>query len=293
MTPFWYDMSQLWVGTFFYGIYLVLFCICIYILWNRRNRAGNTVLLVTAISLFVLCTAQSIINLVLGAADIDNINIPYDHLVLANTLIYVTNNVIADALVIYRCYSIWNRNKYVVILPIILLIVTSVYAWDIRLPLSPFFALSLATNVLVTSLSAGRIWWISRRSRAYLNTEVRKRYITSISVLVESGMIYPLSVLAYLILGAIPDASIVQEPLFQMIAQIVGIVPTLIIVRVALGLSIQDGDATASAEEAKLSGSRNRPSKPMHQVVGHDSSSYMLYNHKGLPSIPYDGSQAV
>ncbi|KAJ7327434.1 hypothetical protein DFH08DRAFT_967877 [Mycena albidolilacea] len=77
---FWYDISQLWTGTFFYGIYLVLFCICICILLNRP-RPGNTFYLVTAIALFTLSTAQAVLNLVLA------------------NLIYGVNNIIADALV--------------------------------------------------------------------------------------------------------------------------------------------------------------------------------------------------
>ncbi|KAF9450830.1 hypothetical protein P691DRAFT_788362 [Macrolepiota fuliginosa MF-IS2] len=48
--------------------------------------------------------------------------------------LYVTNNIIADCLVIYRCYMIWGRDKRVIALPVIVLLATS-----------------------------GRIWWISRK----------------------------------------------------------------------------------------------------------------------------------
>jgi hypothetical protein len=47
--------------------------------------------LVTAIALFTLSTVQAVINLVLGAADIDDIDIPYDQLVDATTIIYGVN----------------------------------------------------------------------------------------------------------------------------------------------------------------------------------------------------------
>jgi hypothetical protein len=52
---------------------------------------ANTILLVTAIVLFTLSTVQAIINIILGAADIDNIDIPYDQLFLAMGMIYVAN----------------------------------------------------------------------------------------------------------------------------------------------------------------------------------------------------------
>jgi hypothetical protein len=259
MDDFWYDVSQLWVGTFFYGIYLVLFCICIYILLHRRRNLGNTVFLVTAIALFTIATAQTVINLVLGASDIDDVYVPYENLSIADMTLYVVNNVIADGLVIYRCYSVWNRNIYVIVVPIILLVISSVFGWDILLPLEPFFALSLATNVVVTTLTAGRIWWICRQARTYLKTDVQRQYISSISILVESGVIYSVSVLIYLILGAIPSASIVQEPVMEMLAQVVGIVPTLIIVRVGLGVSVQSVEA--SVKSATNLSEKDRPHK--------------------------------
>jgi hypothetical protein len=244
MDDFWYDISQLWVGTFFYGIYCVLFCICIYILLHRPRNLGNTVLLVTAIVLFSISTTQTVINIVLGANDIDGVDVPYDALSLADMTLYVINNVIADGLVIYRCYSVWNHNVYVIIVPMILLVISSVFGWDTQLPLEPFFALSLATNVLVTTLTAGRIWWICRKARSQLRTDVQRRSVSSISIVIESGVIYSVSVLIYLILGAIPSTVIVQDPVIEMLAQMVGIVPTLIIVRVGLGVQVQSVEAS-------------------------------------------------
>ncbi|KAJ7772832.1 hypothetical protein DFH07DRAFT_145571 [Mycena maculata] len=251
MTEFWYQISHLWIGTFFYGIYLVLFCICIYILLHRPRNLSNTVLLVTAIALFTLSTIQTIMNIILGAANIDGIDIPYDKVFLADNMIYVVNNIIADGLVIWRCYVIWNHNIYVVALPIVLLIITSIFGWDLDLPLPTFFAMSLATNVLVTSLTAGRIWWICRQARTHLDTDLQKRNVSSISIVVESGVIYSASVGLYLILGAIPSAQEMQGPIVEMLAQVVGIVPTLIIVRVGLGVSIQSIEGTVSTAETR------------------------------------------
>jgi len=283
MDDFWYDISQLWVGTFFYGIYLVLFCICIYVLLHRPHNLGNTVLLVTAIALFTLSTVQAIINLVLGAADIDNIDIPYEHLVNVTTVVYGINNIIADGLVIYRCYSVWNKNIYIVIPPILLLIPTSVFGIGFLLPSSntTFFALSLVTNVIVTALTAGRIWWIHRKARAYLEPAMQQRYTSAISILVESGVIYSATVLAYLIIGAIPSVNIVQEPIFQMLTQVLGIAPTLIIVRVGLGVSVQSVESAVRTAVA-TSDSEGRP----RHILGIPANSSDL--EKEIPAPPMD-----
>ncbi|KAJ7213045.1 hypothetical protein GGX14DRAFT_446149 [Mycena pura] len=252
---FWFDISMLWVGTFFYGIYLILFCLCIYILLHRPHNLGNIVLLVTAIVLFTFSTVQTVINLVLGASDIDNIDIPYHQIFLANAEIFTFNNVVADGLLIYRCYSIWNKNIYVVLVPIIMLIITSILGWDILLPFTPFFALTLATNVIVTVLTAGRIWWLCRKAQNYLQTDLQRRYLSAISILVESGVAYSAAVLAYLIFGAFESTNIMQEPIWEALAQLVGIVPTLIIVRVGMGVSVQSFEPTAKAATSALTAS--------------------------------------
>ncbi|KAJ7031274.1 hypothetical protein C8F04DRAFT_1111439 [Mycena alexandri] len=288
MTDFWYLISHLWIGTFFYGIYLVLFCICIYILLHRPHNRANNVLLVTAVALFTLSTIQTVLNIVLGASDIDGINIPYDNILLAKSMLYAVNNVIADGLVIYRCYVIWSYNIYVIIVPIVMLVVTSVFAFDLQLPLAPFFVTTLATNLFVTALTAGRIWWICRQASGHLKAGGDKRSATSISIIVESGAIYSLAVLMYLVLGAIPSTVVAQQPSVEMLTQVVGIVPTLVIVRVGLGLSVQNvhssiASATVLDSEASM---RN------HHVLGSVGAirSGRFDPEKGLPPIASQSS---
>jgi hypothetical protein len=47
--------------------------------------------LITAIALFTLSTVQAVINLILGAAEIDDIDIPYHDLNKAAAIIYGVN----------------------------------------------------------------------------------------------------------------------------------------------------------------------------------------------------------
>ncbi|KAF7350817.1 hypothetical protein MSAN_01643400 [Mycena sanguinolenta] len=255
MDDFWYDISALWVGTFLYGIYLVLFCICIYILLNRPRNLGNTIFLVTAIVLFILATVQVVITLVMGAGEIDYLDIPFHQLGDATDVLYTVNNFIADGLVIYRCYAVWGNNVLVTVLPILMLIASTalgvVESFDFNLALYPFFAVSLVTNVLVTMLTAGRIWWISRHSRAYLKTAEQRRYVSAIAILVESGMLYSATVLAYLIVISIPRVSILSEPIYQMQVQIMGIAPTLIIVRAGLAVKGEESKPTSDAASSQ------------------------------------------
>lgn len=248
MTELWYLISHMWIGTFFYGIYLVLFCICIYILLHRPRNVANIILIITAVTLFTLSTMETIFNIILGAGDVDGVlsDDMYGQILFAYNMTFVTNNAVADTLFIYRCFIIWNRNIYVVTLPIITLVVTIVFGVDQSLPLTPFYIITLGNNVLVTGLTAGRIWWIGRQARVHLNPAMQKRYVSSIAIIVESGVIYSAAILTFLILGVIPFTYPAADPTVDMLAQIVGIVPTLIIVRVGLEVSVQSTQSNSS-----------------------------------------------
>ncbi|KAJ6477047.1 hypothetical protein C8R45DRAFT_1158313 [Mycena sanguinolenta] len=149
------------VGTFFYGIYLVLFCICIYILMKRPRDLANAILLLTAIALFTSATVQIIFNVIVNASGFGALDIPpesIDRVIDGASVMYILSNLVADGLVIYRCYVLWSNNTLVIILPILMLIASTVLGLGSRLGLPAlssvvFFAVSLATNVLVTALT--------------------------------------------------------------------------------------------------------------------------------------------
>ncbi|EEB94203.1 hypothetical protein MPER_07024, partial [Moniliophthora perniciosa FA553] len=111
------------------------------------------------------------------------------------------------------------------------------------------FALSMATNIIVTSLIAGRIWYIGLRTSKNLGRQHGVKYSRALVIIVESGALYSVSLFILLILYSIDnDAQII---LFNWTSQIVGIAPTLIIVRVGLGLSAQDNLATVATSRLR------------------------------------------
>ncbi|KAJ7744645.1 hypothetical protein B0H16DRAFT_1857432, partial [Mycena metata] len=86
-----------------------------------------------------------------------------------------------------------------------------------------------------------------------LGVQRRPRCAATLAIMchrIDSGALYSVSVLTYLIVDAIPAVAILTEPLFQMLAQVMGIAPTLIIVRVA-GLAFEG--------PADSKGRRSRP----------------------------------
>ncbi|KAJ7040871.1 hypothetical protein C8F04DRAFT_1253373 [Mycena alexandri] len=246
---FWFDIACLWVGTLFYGIYLVLFCICIYILLHRPRNAANGILLGTAILLFALSTIQAVLNLLLGSIEILHLGdkFPADSIGSADDMLYVANNIVADSLLIYRCWVVWNRNIFVTIPGLTGLVILIVFSADQQIPLSAYYAMTLATNVVLSVLTAGRIWWIGRQSRLAQTSKssAQSPYASTISIILESGIIYSVFVVVRIAVDDLQPENVVFF-VTEMLRQIVGIVPTLIIVRVGLGMSVESSSSTAS-----------------------------------------------
>ncbi|KAF9479542.1 hypothetical protein BDN70DRAFT_688951 [Pholiota conissans] len=232
---------------FLYGIYSTLFAICIRVLLKNK-RTTQRILLACAMIMFSLATVDVVLELsFLFWFVVKNDTIPDPDLHF-KFLIYITSNVIADSLVIYRCHAVWNRSKRVIILPCFLLICGSACGYGFiavskeeyrfRKLLVAFLFTTVTLNLLVTVLMAGRIWWIARKARSILGPGLSSKYNTMIGIIVESGVIYSI----YVVLDVVFPDLILDAGL----AQVVGIVPTLIIVQIGLGRNATDVDTSAS-----------------------------------------------
>ncbi|KAF9500222.1 hypothetical protein BDN71DRAFT_1440820 [Pleurotus eryngii] len=260
------SLVALWVGTLLYGVYLVLFGICLYI-FRGRKQSQNIVLVVTAFIMFALSTAHIIMTFLstfYAVLDPEKGLAP-DHFALAAGYIYITNNIVADGIIVYRCYIVWGSKKRIVILPCILLLATAVLGYTFRITIQ-LVALSLVTSIVTTSLTAGRIMWISYQTKKHLGKQFAERYNMAFQVVVESGLMYSISLIIFLVVynnGPGSDGGpskiypgqtqpITTFPYFfpasyiiyVALAQIMGIVSTLIIVRVGLGVSAGDHGET-------------------------------------------------
>ncbi|KAJ3719121.1 hypothetical protein DFJ43DRAFT_744983 [Lentinula guzmanii] len=93
----------------------------------------------------------------------------YDYAVLG---IYVFSNVLADALLLYRCYIIWEKDLRVVLLPllgylcnIVFGILGLTYNTDL---VFDFWILAVVENVVLAALITGKIWYIRREAGGFL-----------------------------------------------------------------------------------------------------------------------------
>ncbi|TFK96167.1 hypothetical protein BDV98DRAFT_597846 [Pterulicium gracile] len=254
----------LWIQTLIYGSYVVLFFGCMYILLFRRPVSCPKITPSFVLALFMLSTAHVIINLFKGVKAFTvvvdpniifaDFSAPID---LAKESVYITAAALADTLLIFRCYMVWGHNWRVAIVPVMLLLLstgagyTSVYqfstledrdgaqyAENLKKWFMVLYSVMLANNILSTTLIASRIWWRSRQSGSALGWRHQAKYNWIIAIVIESGAIYSFSLLIYLVLYTIESQA--QKLILDSLCQIASIMPTLIIVRIGLGMGPHD-----------------------------------------------------
>ncbi|KAJ6571272.1 hypothetical protein B0H19DRAFT_1129604 [Mycena capillaripes] len=243
-TPFllWIHVLEIWVAALLYGIYAILFARAVQILLNRIQQLERQgVLLFAMIALFLLSSAQLFVLTLQAAVVVGEARMSIKPVETASLLIYVTSCLCSDALLIYRCYVIWNDNRYIVIPPLALLITSSVFGYlkNARI----FQIVSLTTAVFVTILTVSKVAWAAYERRTMLTGALRKNYISAGSAILESGFLYALFVSIHF--TAFSRGASFAPVLFAAVGQIVGITPTLIIVRA--GLPGQTYTKTASS----------------------------------------------
>ncbi|KIJ51799.1 hypothetical protein M422DRAFT_26522 [Sphaerobolus stellatus SS14] len=257
--------DAIFVGTilegFCYGLYLVIFVIYIQVTRESSRKrmmtatsTGNNVHYALCV-LFVLATIYFAFDFVQQFFTIlrnDGSSILVFRLNILNSAIFGIVDCMSQMILIYRCYIVWGRNKYIVILPIILSITSllsalvldgelgvlgtnpdaSVPGWFFPLGTAGF-SISLAVNALVTMMLVGRIWTFMRQSRDVLATGHSTYLHPTISILIECGVFTLAAQMCWVIFFKLqtPPWFMIGGPL----TMIYGITPTLVATRVALG----------------------------------------------------------
>ncbi|KAJ7882622.1 hypothetical protein B0H14DRAFT_3433416 [Mycena olivaceomarginata] len=121
-------------------------------------------------------------------------------------VMYTLQSLLGDAMAVYRCWILWNRDYRFVILPFCLLLtsatagstVTVLFAnigptgsiFDPRLTnwITVFFSTAVAQNIITTGLMSLRLWQREKRSAQYRTS--RGVFIPILLILVESAGLY-------------------------------------------------------------------------------------------------------
>ncbi|KAI3596412.1 hypothetical protein WG66_003086 [Moniliophthora roreri] len=188
---------------------------------------------------------------------------------------------VADAILLWRCYTVWDGRWRVVLFPTLLYLSCHVTGFVLDAPQSQAVkegyrspsglligSLDIAAivagaiginNLLLSSLIAFRIFKVNRELGAYFGPATRNLYRTVIAVTLESGITYSafISLLFFIEVhqlreGYQGEESLVLHDTFIDIgmrtwSSLAGIMSTIIIVRVALGTGFNQIEGTATS----------------------------------------------
>ncbi|KAJ7676119.1 hypothetical protein B0H17DRAFT_128354 [Mycena rosella] len=206
---------QVEIVLFMQGMNVLLVGVALWLL-HRQRPPGAGVLssvipamcILTTAGVFVDAATTPLVLRVLqsaaesGSAPGESLRRMKTALALAEDILVVTSNAVADGLLIYRCHAIWNnsRHRKLVSLPISLALATAVSGYvlscqsypapAVRPDLRIFYGLVVATNTMVTGFTVGRILYISRGLGPTGQTRFSQRYNTALKMLLESAVIY-------------------------------------------------------------------------------------------------------
>ncbi|KAJ7732725.1 hypothetical protein DFH07DRAFT_1065536 [Mycena maculata] len=275
-----------------YGIYAALFAFYLHVL-HTGGISNNRFLTVATISLFLLCsthfslvTASTILDNRISEALAIGLDLGDDetsnYVGVAVAVVYVTSNAVADSIFIFRCYAIWNFRRTILIIPAVLAISCAVLGyldvfwsasdfgdWDFSFSFITTLAMlpitvSLLTTLILMGLSVGRIWWLARTARKVMGKRITSRYYTICAMILESGALYCVGGILYVIF----TIRTYNTTRGTILGQLVGITPTIIAVRVGLGKSVESVNSfIATARPRARSPLEFQPAVPSARAV--------------------------
>ncbi|KAI1794447.1 hypothetical protein LXA43DRAFT_883966 [Ganoderma leucocontextum] len=282
-----------------WGGYAILFIVSIILLRRRSLKTELSTPVVSAhFALFIACTVHYALEFnhfytTLAAKGVDGYANETTQLVGADIFLSLCD-LLGDYILIYRCWVLWGRNYWIVALPslcavagfaCIMQVVHYVVTLDPTSPTPPKpmlpltlagYSLPLCTNMMATTLIIARIWWLSRGTAgegAFRSARAISR--SAMATIVESGALYLAVQLAYVVLLSLEHP--VDAIVAVMACQIYGIAPTLILIRVMLGLSVETtmdhGAATPMVWATVTRGQTTHGESKIAMTVGNGGSS--------------------
>jgi len=277
-------LISIYVQSILYGAYTVLFVLTSWVLIYRRQRGRPALKSMIGISLvmFILATMHISVNFTrIIQAFIIHRNEPggpgayFNQLSsftqLFGSTIYVAQTLVGDGVVLYRCYLVWGRKFAIIAFPCLLFVgsfatgIGILYSFARVVPNAPvfvqqlqqwiisFFISTFATNVICTGLVAFRIWFINRQTIVFTGYSMRP----IIFLVVESGAVYSMTLLVLLILYKVQ--SWFQYVVLDAVSAIVGLVFSMIIIRIGLGITTPGGETIVSSRAWRSSETETTP----------------------------------
>ncbi|KAL4255312.1 hypothetical protein AB1N83_013908 [Pleurotus pulmonarius] len=253
------EILAIFLETLLYGIFFTLFwlTLIVLILRGESGRTQRRRLVPLGIVMMIIATAHLIIDFVrVVQAFVAENNHPVDAngyyemishpLHVVKTIFYVTQTLLGDAVVIWRCYVLLDQRLLVLVPTATVLVVNAAVGYIVCWSLSQaspgsnifhtasswittFFILTMCINITCTTAISWRIY----TARSPLSTQTSLTPV--LLAVVESGALYASSVLALLI--SYLSGSNGQYPALDVVTPLVGITFCLIVLQIQFHLT--------------------------------------------------------
>ncbi|EIW78939.1 hypothetical protein CONPUDRAFT_91325 [Coniophora puteana RWD-64-598 SS2] len=261
-------LISLLVQSILYGIFCMLFIASTYVL-KQRQKAHVSISRPIAVAgpiMFVLASAHiatifvRIVQAFIREPDKTGqqavLNATSSVSYVIKTTLYMAQTVwVGDGFMVYRLHIVWNGDKRVMIPMYIALVasmatsIASLHACATDVVIDVFglqkwgyatYSMTLGVNFSGTSLIAARIMWNEKNVRRI--TVQGQSTLAAALVIIESGAIYSLGTIVLLIFFR--SGNYIHYVFGEALVQVVGIVFSMIILRIGLGMSFQDTYST-------------------------------------------------
>ncbi|KAJ3889141.1 hypothetical protein GG344DRAFT_79073 [Lentinula edodes] len=240
------------IGVMLYGFYLALFPTALYHLCRNRGGWSHKFSIAALVALFIFATTALVLDIIGSAGAIILTFEDFDGTVVSAAqgkskalflnileelvlMMYSFANVAADAVLLYRLYAVWGFRKRVIIAPLIIAVLNNVLAiLDASIRLKIILVVDGPEDQI---MSPSDIFWTE-------NATIMTRAFMIVN-LVTNTLITGL-IVAILVALLIGELVVPNPSLFALLAEVVAIAPTLIIVRVAMGVNVDIDPSTAN-----------------------------------------------
>jgi len=290
------EVVALAIESFCYGIYFALFGSSVKVLYHKRKTIAGAMPMLGLASAFAILISWHVITdavrLVYAfknsqteiGGDLYYANVA-SSLSLVKTAVYLIITILFDGFILHRCWIIWDRNCYVVVLPFLIFLADigtgiasiqglsglskgdSVFIAKQEKIAKSFFSSTVAVNGLCSLLIAYRVW--------YRQTPVRdSRRSFSLSkeaaIIVESAGLYFVTLICLISTYTRSDNAF--NVFLDMAAPVIGIAFTLIILRMGnlatdpTHISMQGMGDPIPDDHRSVTGSMVKESVPQSEV---------------------------
>lgn len=298
-----------------YGFSLLMFMGTMWSLTYKQHVQDiNRPIAVVAILLLLLSTAHIVINIIRvedglvryrdtypGGPVAFFADVSQETYVIKHSL-YVLQTLLADGVVIYRCYVVCQSFR-VIILPSVLWCsvavtgvnavysvsqsesTTGIFGKDTETWVMAFFASTIATNVLSSGLLAYRIWTIERNV-VTICASTKDSLMPIVRVLVDAAVLYSVALFIALICYLCSNNG--EDVMVDMVMPIISIAFYMVLIRIAINRNHRYRSTVGTIVETEQGDWQQYPMKPLQVHISHftcsDSTSVHGIGNEHQPS---------